>query len=346
MEKVFDISYIVVIEMATILATISNFSSAKIFSNGEFKNEVFRYLAFNSVIDGMITILVILFPFIEFVESSVVPESLAKSYFIKIYELYVVYYLMRILGLVSALISLKVSFDRLLLLIRSNRKMVKRTHFQYVILLFFFISIFVYSPKMFFMRVTKSIVVNGTRNTALTYQTYTIQIDQKSVQAKLSHSLGIVVPLGTTVFMNIVNLTLIISSYCIIQVLKNRRRPLDNLAYETNVNKATFLTLSQQRILYMVIWITILNPFHQYFMFYSILHRMIYGKSYIYRNRYVTSLIHFVFIFSHSANAIVYCIFDKKFASHFQDRILFDFCKNSKKPQDCENMILRPRVVL
>jgi hypothetical protein len=304
---VVDIVHIVVIETISVLAIIANILCAYIFSNGQFDGPIFKYLTTNSIVDCLLVLSWIVVPFIN---SSAVQLS-NYSYYMNAYKLFVIFYVSRVLSLLSTLLNIKVAFDRIVLIrTKKNPKGTNqkfKTNVSIVFMILF--SCCALLPKMFFMQIDK-IVANNTNMSNYSLHNmpikYKITISNESKMGKFSHYLSnylTTIPVCCT--LTLMN-TILIVSIC----RKRYNSNSDLLDRRTVVRRKA----TRNTILCMVIWLSSINTAIQIITLvvglFFILEK---GRS-LYSYREFLFFLSFINVSCHGGNIIIYYFYNRQFA--------------------------------
>jgi hypothetical protein len=288
-----DTFFIVILVVFGILSVLSNVVCAIIFSGNRFKTSIFRLLSLNSIVDGLLELLLV--P-IAFTNSTLLQSYVAKSYWLTLYKLIVQYYLARSLGLFSTLINLKISIDRLArILIRNTKsKLNNNESVKLSVVVMLFISYGIYFPKILFMRISN---VNNTRLSNGSH-VYLIVFQKSSAYSSFVNFLS---NHATTtpvfIFMVLVNISLV---FCLINKVNIVSR------YSTETQRCI-----QRNVVYMVIWITTISAINQLLL---ILAFVIDFRSLGLSSNSNRFFLHFLHIICHSANIIIYYVYDENFS--------------------------------
>jgi hypothetical protein len=147
--------FVIVLVMVNICCIAGNMLSAYVFSNKQFKIKIFKYFMINSIVDGVILFLRLFAPIIE---TSAFPE-LSGSYLVKLYELYVVYYVARALDMLSTILSLWISVERLLLIKSDVLTSATRQKISRAVVLIGLLPFILSMPSLFSKKIFKEIRV-------------------------------------------------------------------------------------------------------------------------------------------------------------------------------------------
>jgi hypothetical protein len=288
----------------------------------------------NSIVDGTLVFLLVLAPFIE---STAIPDSISRSRFIKSYELYVIYFVVRSLGLMSSFISLKISVDRLLVLIRPKVKKFteNKTGFKVTATAFFFASFSVFLPKWFYFDIVpdKSVARPNTTDKYEVYKIIVLQSRHSSSYISLSNLIAPTTALGLMTLVNIVLILTAIASIkrltCLSAYNRNKFAIVKSVQFSNDrvgLPNVRFNISNRDRFrrpkgihwssLIMTIWITVIHQLHHFMAILLNVHFL--NKPESFYNPNILFLIYLSLIISHSSNVIVYCIYNRKFAWHFK----------------------------
>lgn len=114
-EMIFEITHVFILPLIMLIAMFVNLICAYIFSKIKFKNNVYRLLKVNSIVDAAMLLTLAIVPYTQ----SIIVEAYINSYWLRWYQLYMSYYLTRVLSMISSLIHIKIGFDRCVFLLKS-----------------------------------------------------------------------------------------------------------------------------------------------------------------------------------------------------------------------------------
>jgi hypothetical protein len=324
-----DIVYLISIEIFTVLSLIANITCAWIFSNGRFKAAIFRYLTISSIVDCAFVLSMAPMPLIH----STAYPTLDETYWLNLYKVVVLFYFSRSFGLLSSLINIKISIDRLHLIkskyIVNNRTKLNSRNIRILTFIFVLISFGINLPKMFFVRI---IDANDNNFTLLSNQTsdivrkYDAVILHEPTCAMLSHFLAVYLTNIPTLFTFIVlNCVLILNVNKKLHVNhQTPKLPTENENYCTRKRTRKIKSKAIDRIIKnrsvqrnttcLVFWSTVMNSMDQFVLILVNLFLIVNQQKSFYFNRPLTFAIHSSLLFSHSSNICLYYVYNTQFA--------------------------------
>jgi hypothetical protein len=319
----FDLVYVVIPCILTLLAVVANIICTYIFASRHFDGKIYRYIAMNSVVDCALVLIFVPLPFIN---STLAPQWRPKSYYVCIYRLIVMYYLARVLGFLSSLVNLKISIDRLLFMKRNNLiyDSEQGKKFALIAVIMTFASFLVFTPRLFLMRVaavTNNATLVNYSDLANTND-YEVILSNHTEFNKIYNSLSMHL---TTTPVFIAMLLTNISLGCYL----NKKLDMKPNMCECEAFNARPIAvrreITHRKIIVLVIWIASINLID---MIVNIAVNVIftfYGNGSIYDCKPALFAIHLAVIFCHGINIFVYYKCNKQFASCVKRLLRFQF---------------------
>jgi hypothetical protein len=142
-ETLVEISALVLVPLITLISMLLNITTFYIFSHQEFKNNIYKYILANSLVDSIILFFSIILPYTL---SNIVKQRINPFYLI-IYQKYSGMYFQRVLCLISSMISIKIALDRCLFLTSYNYNQHPK-QFKITICFFIIISFAYFIPHI------------------------------------------------------------------------------------------------------------------------------------------------------------------------------------------------------
>jgi hypothetical protein len=338
-----EFGYTVALSVVNVCCIAGNILSARIFCNDQFKTKIFRYLTWNSIVDAALLTVRILLPFVD---SPALPVWSA-SYFVRAYKLYVITYAARSLDLLSSVLSIRISIERLVLL-KSNeitptpsRQDIKRAEYLVIALPFV-----LFMPALFFQKVSSRVAEGRSIGSNDTASVFYIEYLNRSLGAIfINHILHFFVYFITLGTMFVLNLMLICKIRQLGQYLRlsTNSRTKSSSNAKTKINSQTM----KRRSLSMVIWITsIYSIGHLTFTIATLVNIFSVGNYHCFTNGLVLFLVHLCEILSHGLGIFIYTQYNRTFASVLR-RMVPRFSKiieqNPSNDINCAMLYRRPK---
>ncbi len=329
MDLVVEILCIVTIELLSTLAVLSNYLCAYIFSSKNFKTTIFKYLALNSIVDGTLLFSLILTPFVD----STLLSTWSKSYPLKLYQLYVIYYLGRSLELFSSIVSIKISVHRFLLIKLGYESSINKSNFKLMALLMLIVSLCVNIPTMYFYELKKMQTDQNQTHILSVYEVvYTYTKENKSSINNFFYYFLICTP-------NLIAVVLMLCINCvlILMIIEKFRRKNGSLIEHVNKTETEFNVRNQliihrrskvvkRQTMLMVFLVIALNSLSQL----SVLIMSLIKADIIMHSKTRKIFIHLIFVVSHGLSILIFYKYNKQFAICLDS--LFSALRRFRKP--------------
>ena len=148
--KLQELFLITVLPILHITGFICNIFCIKIFSTqNKFKNNIYRYLIANSIIDAFF---LLFFSIVPFTQCFMICENWLNVYLLKSYKKYAAAYFCRVLDMISSLINISIVIERYLCL-----KGIKINHEKLIFVCTFvsytLFSMLLFIPNIFFIQI-------------------------------------------------------------------------------------------------------------------------------------------------------------------------------------------------
>jgi hypothetical protein len=154
-----EIFLITILPLMHLIGFICNIICVKIFSSQKkFKNNIYRYLTVNSIIDAIFLLLLM---FVPFTQCFSICKPWLNVYFLNFYKKYASAYFCRVLDMISSLINVTIVIDRYLCLAEVRLKR-KNLTFLSLLIVFTLFSTLLFMPNMLFLDISKSKKLNET----------------------------------------------------------------------------------------------------------------------------------------------------------------------------------------
>jgi hypothetical protein len=325
-----DLLYVMILITFNICCIFGNILSAYIFSLDPFKANMFKYLMLNSMVDGVLLFTRMLGPFLD---SPAFPVW-SQSYFLQFYELYIVYYVSRSLDLLSSLISIRISIERLLMVKSDEITPKAREKISKLMTVFVIMPFILFMPGLFYKRIAP-IVDDGRLGYNMSNQTfekqryYVYYVKDSGFAIFTNYFFHYIVYFMTLSMMAVLNLILI----CKIKKLgkvkysfqTNHKLTKGQIRYEKAKSKHTRIFARSQAIkrrsVTMVLWITSIYS-GGHFTFAAATSLYLFNKEkFVFTSGLILFCFQFLETLSHGSNILIYFLYNRTFAGHLKQII-------------------------
>jgi hypothetical protein len=306
----FDIFYIVVIQVYSIVSVAANILCAYVFSMRDFKSSVFQYLTLNCLVECVF--IVLMMP-TAFINSRAVPFK-SSSYSASLYTLIVLIYVARVVELTSDFINIKISIDRVLTIEKkttSKKRTENRIKCKVSVFIMVLMAFASYTPKMFYVRIVN---VNGSlfasNQTADNQEHFAIIFFEKSFFGWFFNFFSSYV----TTFSVLLTRT-ILNSILVVKIIKIRNIKQSTFTHLTRVGSTRpQQAINRNHTTYLVLLTSAISMIEQInLLVLNFFFTVEKGKS-IYDYRTLSFFLHLLFVFCYGSNILVYYRFNSQFA--------------------------------